>query len=1466
MKFMFRIVILVCLLGLLAFRGLSASNVQFLLTDPSFGISQTTNIEIILQAETAGGVNSSIQLLPYTLYGWTDTNGQYTFTNIFGSPISGFYHWTVPANSNPQGNGPPFTYTGDIWVQSTNLGTISSTLIGIHPNGSAYPQTQGWSWNAFTSDLRYQLAQSFSTNYFYPLFGNPSNYVQNATLIVASNSIVSLIPSTNGFVGPSITNGLAGPSITNNFATIAYVLGITNGFTGPGITNNFATIPYVQNATNGFVGPGITNGYWTSNQVALAINSATNVNGGFATTNYVNSATNATIGYLLTQISLTNIANLTTTTNQFNTVSNWNAQTSNTLQFAKQPASTILTNLSVTGANTNGYAPGVGIYFTTNGTGTIQTINSSAPGTNGFVGPSITNGFATVPFVQTATNGFVGIGITNGLAGPSITNGFVGASITNNFATIPFVQSATNGFVGSAITNGTWLQLSNDYAIITNALALTNSALVAYINQVNSNSFVTLSNLTIASTNAGNILFTNNPIWVALTTNGFNFVNTTSGVAYNLNLQNVLSLGTKTNWISSTNDFGLNGPVGSPFVEGTYWGVPYGSVWTNFAYPSQTIVLSGGSFFAQSNTTTLYSSSDGRTWTTVPPGIAPPPGGNFGYDDLENGVNHKGWFLSTNLTAQIANAIFNATNGFTGGGTNIGTTNFLVSGVVQGPTTNIIFSATGTNVMVNLIAQYGVNPTNGISAATATNIALSMAGYATNGLGGMAFQPTNPWTTYNLFTNVSVNISNTIANLPGGGGSSNAIALLNGLGTNTSLTNFLYLSGTNIYAQGIQSSNIWGTNIYAVNVTATNIVGTNSGSVFAWASNSTATNFYSRSILSQNATFGTATVTNTLTLFGSGIQFFLQMVNGNFEINTNVITSNVIEANGNIDASSISTAFMNNTTNNAVTINTTNLNATNVNVDTVLADSISANSVNASQYSVSGIPVFFPSNAPSQFTFFVTNAFATNQFQNPNNFNGIYVYVNNFGITGLYSNLNGSGTNYLLLTTSGTNNLNLLLNRTNNSFDNKPTYSRFGSPVGQYSPSTYATETPIAYPIVSIYAYSNNVSALPYLAQGPGGNYDGFSVTNIQASNIVGAVLVLSNSVVQYTNGSAIGTIIYDNTGLTNYTTFGPNLIWHTNIVSGKSLTLSDGGINFYTAGLTNRSGYTIQSNAAVVYSGTNVYTFYTNGVTTLNGFTIITTKGSMMNGVPQGDGSGTNYVWINAPLFAAATISGFLQAGAIGGVASNATALWISNLVTNGQPAAVAGNVVTMRTDGTLWLTNATGGGGITGLTNGQPGNVIVATNGTLGYSNGVAGGFVSVAGTLSQGSQFSVLGSSASLPNDVIFPSAGGSSVHINGQFGAAGNLAFLVNGSSVIGTLESGSFGSYGTYTNGVTSGGYTNLNAFDVLAIGFIGTSVVESNSTAPAWIYSRGTITVPTDIVLRPNYSLTGTLCSGKIVQ
>jgi hypothetical protein len=695
---------------LLSYQAEAQTHVQFNFKDPAYGVSQTTNRLVILQAESGNAQGSSVVFLPFRLTGYTDTNGSITFSNLYGSAIAGWYHVQLPA--------PPQRADLDIWVQSTNLGLIQgSTIIGTF-GSSTYP-SGAWAWSAQTSDLRY----SQSTN-------SLASYVQLGQLNSASNAIVLLIPS---------TNSLATTNLLLSYATTNYANGLTNNFTSivysnpasyttpNGVTNIVLALANINNlATTNYVNSSVTvatNALASTNQLNSAIQSATN---SVAQTNWV--------GNNFTLISTYGYGTNWVTTNLLSQLNS----ASNVLALAKQPASTILTNLAITGAFTNKLAAGQNFQLTTNlsgdtvflnatnqtfltngmtataflPSGSVVLTNQLSGLTNGFIGPAITNGFATL---QAMTN------YAYPTSNPSL---FVTALITNGFATTNFVQSsiaASNAVLNTSIlsaiasTNAASLSTTTN-VVLALGLASTNFAGQIGLNSTNftmatSNSIVTNSLSQLQQTNAALTAAMNGLFGAA--TNGL-FVATTNGNATSLSALVNLNLGSKTNFLISTNIIGIVGSGSG--MDGTYFTLPFVSTWTNTFNITNTILLSGGNYYIQSNGVSMYQSSNVLAWTIVN-GVAPIPSGAFGSFWNMNGVIVQGFFSSTNLSWQITNAI---------GG-------FKVGGVVQGTITNELFSTQGSNTIF-AIASTVTGPTNGVSAATVTNIASSLINTATNSL------------------------------------------------------------------------------------------------------------------------------------------------------------------------------------------------------------------------------------------------------------------------------------------------------------------------------------------------------------------------------------------------------------------------------------------------------------------------------------------------------------------------------------------------------------------------------------------------------------------------------------------------------------------------------------------------------------------------------------------------------------
>lgn len=859
------------LLFLIIFSQMAfGTDVQFNFKDPAYGVSQTTNRLVILQAESGNAQGGSVVLLPFKLTGYTDTNGSITFSNLYGSAIAGWYHVQLPA--------PPQRADLDIWVQSTNLGLIQgSTIIGTF-GASTYP-AGAWAWSAQTSDLRYSQTTNTLTS-----------YVTIGQLTATSNGIVAMIPSTNGIVysnvlgsaayvstnafdssgaytnygrtvtalmtnrqnvlsgtyidlidgsapayqqgrvfydtnqmtlayynessqvtmnigaenwvrvsnksGAQINNGqvvyingaqgqlstialaiatnydtatvlgMATMDIPNNSIGYITTLGVVNGLNTSGfsdgdqvylstatpgaITATRPSAPFyavqigvvayanpangkifihpdlqsvgstnvigltnlvnslIQNATNGLssvttnqvyqIATNVANAVYSNNPAGYLTASSTNWIGQYATTNQLSYGTN--------WVSTNALAQLNSASNslQIQITANTNGlafaiAASNTLQQAKQPASTTLTNLSATGAQTNNLAAGQNFQLTTNFSGNTTILNATNQ-------TFLTNGMTATAFLPSGS-----VMLTNQL--PALTNGF---------ASQAFVQSSISAS-NSALNTSLLAAISS-----TNTANLTITTNVSLAFGVAATNFSMVVSNSVSTNVAANLNATNTLILTTVTnlignaTNGI-FVASTNGNATSLSVYGNLDLGTKTNFLLSTNIIGIIGSGSS--MDGTYLTVPFATVWTNTFNITNTVLLSGGNYYVQSNGVSMYQSSNAVVWTLVN-GAAPAPVGAFGsYWDM-NGVVVQGWLSSTNLKWQI--------------------TNSSVGGVVQGPIYNEAFSASGTNVIVNLIAQYAISPTNGISAATATNIAATLINTATNSIwSGVTNQGSAQW-------------------------------------------------------------------------------------------------------------------------------------------------------------------------------------------------------------------------------------------------------------------------------------------------------------------------------------------------------------------------------------------------------------------------------------------------------------------------------------------------------------------------------------------------------------------------------------------------------------------------------------------------------------------------------------------------------------------------------------------------
>lgn len=262
-----------------------ATDVFFDLTEvPGFGAFPATNRQITVQQQTPFAGN--VIFLPLT-----GADGRTTNLNSG----TGLYNCSIKA--------PPSVINFQIYVTATNLGSVDALTIPATGSASTYP-AGSVAWSIFASDQRYQLSGTTLSNTFYPLYSNPSNYINNTTLLSSSNGIMAIVNANGGTNGLATTNfvlsqGYVTATVTNGLATTNYVnsvaaaAGITNGlattnfvlaqgYVTSTITNGFATIQLVNtngvNLTNyaGEIGLNVTNGYMAMSNTVRAAGIASN--------------------------------------------------------------------------------------------------------------------------------------------------------------------------------------------------------------------------------------------------------------------------------------------------------------------------------------------------------------------------------------------------------------------------------------------------------------------------------------------------------------------------------------------------------------------------------------------------------------------------------------------------------------------------------------------------------------------------------------------------------------------------------------------------------------------------------------------------------------------------------------------------------------------------------------------------------------------------------------------------------------------------------------------------------------------------------------------------------------------------------------------------------------------------------------------------------------------------------------
>jgi len=286
------------------------TDVQFFFANQQYGLTQTTNRLVTLQ-----GVNYSqagiFTLLNFQSDGYTDTNGQITFSNLDGSAISGYYRVVVPYT--PTGGQ---TWSGYIWVQSTSLGLINGNTIFINFPPSTIPQA-GASYTAGASDARYAPFGSVG--------GSSTNAV--VTNSPAQTIYGSLTIATNLNAGGTVSGGTISGTTIN---------GVMGSFSGGLVNTGGAGIVSASGAiTNQYSGGPVSSvgGFQTTagGTYKGTVDSTLSGTGAFNTTGNAATATYATnAGTASTAVSATSAATAGLATNVVSGISISNATVSGT--------------------------------------------------------------------------------------------------------------------------------------------------------------------------------------------------------------------------------------------------------------------------------------------------------------------------------------------------------------------------------------------------------------------------------------------------------------------------------------------------------------------------------------------------------------------------------------------------------------------------------------------------------------------------------------------------------------------------------------------------------------------------------------------------------------------------------------------------------------------------------------------------------------------------------------------------------------------------------------------------------------------------------------------------------------------------------------------------------------------------------------------------------------------------------
>jgi len=737
---------------LFIFAFFNANAAVILQMDMGFFLaSPATNRTITLNAQSPFPGN--------TLYAYSDTNGIAYFTNC----PSGLINGVILA--------PPGRITFQVNILAADSGLINASNRLASGSSTTYPAGQV-AWAIATSDTRYQLSGTTLSNTFYPLYSNPSNYLTLATDPKQTNGFTTIVFSNPAaFLPVSGTNGLIGFLQASNVAFYIY----TNN------PSNYVNQTQLTAATNGLITAGATNG--------------------LATTNFVLSTASTVSNVLSSRITTTS-----------NVLASGIIGATNGIKSTAYSNSTAFILTNALPNLTNGFYP------LSNPSNYISGFTNTATATN-ISGDALLQVTNIAFYVYTNnSSGYVQAGITNGLAG---TNYVWQASATTSNALVATGLNISNAITANLSASNSQIQANisatntAEVARVTAQIALTNTSIRSAFILTNSANLVITTNLfgvstNYANTNAMRLIAASNAVVLITVSNNLanatnGFVINTNGTATSLTLASNAYFGSpvsQTLQLNGTPYFGLTG-AGNTGVNGTY-GKETSSIWTNFLNPNYTVILSGGIYYAQSNSVSLYAftSLPSTNGTIVSPGINPVPAFTLGWTFNLNGGVFNGQFNSTNATSKTIGLIaqyavtnnsyqqitfyntnnvyygtfvgtnaVNATNatylgglyytnyvtfGSIGGGYLTNNNNIVISGELQGSgTTNIILNptATFTNDVNSLASTLITVATNAIDSAklygTISNARLSST-VITNGrpnvrLGGMNL---TDWTTY----------------------------------------------------------------------------------------------------------------------------------------------------------------------------------------------------------------------------------------------------------------------------------------------------------------------------------------------------------------------------------------------------------------------------------------------------------------------------------------------------------------------------------------------------------------------------------------------------------------------------------------------------------------------------------------------------------------------------------------------